>query len=307
MNLDESQIIDKFNQFRRPRLGRILGLMEKKRQFSTFLIWELLIELYATMKIAVIQTETPVACPALENLFGNLGKNLNLISSQKTFTGCLLQVQDADRKLIALKFTSSHRAERIRTYARTASNIINTLNTNELIKTFLVYEFQKLLEGELDIEREKRSLATMHKLAYDIPNIIVPKPLPQWESKHIVSMEWVEGTSLSPWTTYTPEDRCKLIEVIRTFHRRTVSEAGIFRYDNHWSNFILTSNGELAIIDYGSVINLDNFNSSASNKQLIIKDKGATNILSSRALAFLACNWAEYYLNLISSRGFYTR
>lgn len=307
MNLDESQIVDKLNQFRRPRLGRILALIEKKRQFSSFLIWEFLIELYATMKIAVIQTESPVVCPALENLFGNLGKNLNLISSQKTFTGCLLQVQDAHRKLIALKFTSSHRAERIRIYARTASNFINTFNINELIKRFLVYEFQRLLEGELDIEREKRNLATMHKLAYDIPNVIVPKPLPQWETEHIVSMEWIEGTRLSSWTTYTPKDRSKLIEVIRAFHRRTVSEAGIFRYDNHWSNFILKSNGKLAIIDYGSVIDLDNFNSSASNTQLIINDKSAANTPSSRALAILACNWAEYYLNLISSRGFYTR
>jgi predicted unusual protein kinase regulating ubiquinone biosynthesis (AarF/ABC1/UbiB family) len=113
-------------------------------------------------------------------------------------------------------------------------------------------------------------------------------------------MEWIEGEKLKPWSAYTIDQRRKLIEVVRTFHRESAARTNLFRYDNHWSNFIITPAGKLAILDFGTVIDLTEARKNTIDIQF------ARNTISSEQLTIAAYEWVEHYLTLISSQGFYT-
>lgn len=120
-----------------------------------------------------------------------------------------------------------------------------------------VGEFRKTLSGELDYRREAENLETFahHLEAY--PNIYVPKPIWDYSSSRVLTMEMVSGekvTRISELRRIDPSE--PLDELAADLLRAYLDQVfvhGLIHADPHPGNVLLTTDGRLALLDLGMV------------------------------------------------------
>lgn len=117
----------------------------------------------------------------------------------------------------------------------------------------ILSEFRRMLLRELDYSEEAQNLTTMgHNLAA-FPRIVVPQPIDDYSTGHVLTMEYVTGqkiTSLSPVVRVELDGDALAEELFKAYLQQILVD-GFFHADPHPGNVFLTDDGRIALLDLG--------------------------------------------------------
>lgn len=116
-------------------------------------------------------------------------------------------------------------------------------------------EFRKTLVRELDYRREAQNLITLGKNLEDFKLIVVPKPIDDYTTSRILTMEYVRGvkiTRLSDVAKLELPGKELAKELFRAYLQQILID-GFFHADPHPGNVFVTDDGRVALLDLGQV------------------------------------------------------
>lgn len=116
-------------------------------------------------------------------------------------------------------------------------------------------EFRRSLMRELDYGQEARNLRTLGANLADFRLIIVPSPIEDFTTSHVLTMDYIRGrkiTSLSP-LAILGLDGAQLAEELFRAYLKQILVDGFFHADPHPGNLFLTDDGRIALVDLGMV------------------------------------------------------
>jgi ubiquinone biosynthesis protein len=124
--------------------------------------------------------------------------------------------------------------------------------------TGVLDEFRSAMLVELDYREEARNLNALADSLAEYPHILVPRPIWDYSTERVLTMEYVQGTNLanlSPVATLEADRRGLLEELFQAYlHQALVT--GLVHADPHPGNVFLTPDGSLALIDVGMVLRI---------------------------------------------------
>ncbi|HEX6910197.1 MAG TPA: AarF/ABC1/UbiB kinase family protein [Longimicrobium sp.] len=116
-------------------------------------------------------------------------------------------------------------------------------------------EFRRTLLSELDYRREARNMATLDANLAEFERIIVPRPVDDYSTGRVLTMEYVRGrniSKLSPLARMEADGRVLAEELFRAYLKQILVD-GFFHADPHPGNVFLTDDGRIALLDVGMV------------------------------------------------------
>lgn len=123
----------------------------------------------------------------------------------------------------------------------------------------MVEEFADQLNKELNFVLEANYMDKFREHFRRDEYIKIPKIFWKYTNIDIITMEYIEGVSvddidiLKKWNI----DMVKLSEIGVDFYLRQVFEFGFFHADPHPGNFLVTKEGDIAILDFGIIGKVD--------------------------------------------------
>lgn len=122
----------------------------------------------------------------------------------------------------------------------------------------LIGQLRGQLERETDYRTEAASLARYAELLADEPDVVVPRPLVEMTTRHVLAMEFVPGVPIAElWQKPSAQARRDRVAT-RVLHvvLRELFEFGFMQSDPNFANFLV--DGEtLVCLDLGSAIEID--------------------------------------------------
>ena len=115
-------------------------------------------------------------------------------------------------------------------------------------------EFRKSMLRELDFRQEALHLVTLANNLKEIPEIVIPQPVPSYSSSRLLTMEFVAGvkiTSLGPLAKMELDGE-RLADALFRAYLKQMLRDGLFHADPHPGNVFLVD-GKIALIDLGMV------------------------------------------------------
>jgi predicted unusual protein kinase regulating ubiquinone biosynthesis (AarF/ABC1/UbiB family) len=116
-------------------------------------------------------------------------------------------------------------------------------------------EFKTTLLHELDYQREAANLNTIANNLKQFSRIHVPRPVADYTTRSVLTMEFVEGTKiteLSPLARLDIDGEGLAEELFKAYLKQVLVD-GIFHADPHPGNIFLTDDGRVALLDLGMV------------------------------------------------------
>jgi predicted unusual protein kinase regulating ubiquinone biosynthesis (AarF/ABC1/UbiB family) len=122
----------------------------------------------------------------------------------------------------------------------------------------MVEEFRGSLLGELDYRQEADNLKVLGDILADFDRIVVPRPIDDYTTSRVLTMEYVEGRSIDSLGPLrrTELDCEDLADQLIGAYLQQVLVHGFFHADPHPGNVLLTSDHRLALVDLGMVAKL---------------------------------------------------
>lgn len=120
-------------------------------------------------------------------------------------------------------------------------------------------QFRKTLLRELDYRQEAQNLVTLGRNLEKYDLIVVPKPIDDYSTSRVLTMEFVSGTKvtkLSP-VARVELDGEKLAEQLSKAYLDQILVDGFFHADPHPGNIFITEDYRLALIDLGMVARIE--------------------------------------------------
>lgn len=117
----------------------------------------------------------------------------------------------------------------------------------------ILAEFKSSILQELDYQREASNLTTMAANLKDFPHILVPRPVLDYCSRNVLTMDYVSGakiTSLSPIAQLDLNGDALAEELFKAYLKQVLID-GFFHADPHPGNIFLTDDGQVALLDLG--------------------------------------------------------
>ncbi len=124
------------------------------------------------------------------------------------------------------------------------------LRENDVDQYFREVEARLLEETDYSLELERSmhlSVSSSH-----LENIRFPKYYPELSSRHVLSMEWIDGQQLDLFADGNPSqsERDLIGQALWDFYSHQVHDLNLFHADPHPGNF-LVSEGRLCVLDFG--------------------------------------------------------
>jgi ubiquinone biosynthesis protein len=119
----------------------------------------------------------------------------------------------------------------------------------------LLEEFKATLLGELDYLREASNLEKVGETLKDTPRIRVPRPVHDYTTHSVLTMEFIHGTKitkLSPLARLDINGEVLADELFRAYLKQVLVD-GLFHADPHPGNIFLTDDNKIALLDLGMV------------------------------------------------------
>ena len=119
----------------------------------------------------------------------------------------------------------------------------------------LVRELRKTLFRELDYLREAGHLVRLRENLEDFDTIVVPRPVEDYTTSRVLTMELVEGTKidrLSPLVRIEVPGKRLADDLFRAYLRQVLVD-GFFHADPHPGNVFLTRDHRIALLDLGMI------------------------------------------------------
>ena len=123
----------------------------------------------------------------------------------------------------------------------------------------IVEEFRRSLSREMDFEMELLSMLRYAEMFSDEPKLHVPTPYPEYSSKRVLVMEYVEGIKVSERRSLIDAgvDLPSIVETGMRITLRSIFEFGFFHADPHPGNFFVRSDGSIVLLDFGMMGSLE--------------------------------------------------
>ena len=114
-------------------------------------------------------------------------------------------------------------------------------------------EFGRRIFDEMDYTQEGKNAERFADLYGNLKDIYVPLIHWDYTSRHVLTMEWIEGTKLTKLDEIQAQgiDARYLIELGVQCSLRQLLEHGFFHADPHPGNLLATPEGKLAYLDFG--------------------------------------------------------
>jgi predicted unusual protein kinase regulating ubiquinone biosynthesis (AarF/ABC1/UbiB family) len=119
----------------------------------------------------------------------------------------------------------------------------------------MIREFEKSLADELDYRKEAGNLERLGESLERFDRLLVPRPIEDYSSARVLTMEYVSGrklSELSPLTRMEMEGP-ELAEQLFEAYLQQILVDGFFHADPHPGNLYVTSDHRIALLDLGMV------------------------------------------------------
>ncbi|MCM8539161.1 MAG: AarF/UbiB family protein [Lentisphaeraceae bacterium] len=119
--------------------------------------------------------------------------------------------------------------------------------------TSILLELKKSLIQELDYLREAENLSTLRKNLKGFKKLIVPKPIKDYTSSKVLTMEYIDGvkiTDLNP-VTRIGDSKKKLADKLFHAYLQQILVDGFYHADPHPGNLLITRDNKIGLIDLG--------------------------------------------------------
>ncbi|NLR92727.1 ABC1 kinase family protein [Flammeovirga agarivorans] len=132
---------------------------------------------------------------------------------------------------------------------------VRMMGLNEKDVDHYMKEVEVMLLSETDYELELKRSQKITKDCSHIENIHFPEYYPEYSSKKILTMDWLDGKHVSEFLEDNPsqEVRNKIGQALWDFYDYQVHQMKEVHADPHPGNFLIDSEGSLGIIDFGCV------------------------------------------------------
>lgn len=144
--------------------------------------------------------------------------------------------------------------------AHLAENYSKQLKPYQPIK--LVSGFSKTLFNEFDFKKELSNIEQFDRNFSDNKLLVMPKVFPKYSGRRVLTMEKIEGKSITELTDgdFTDEEKSSIVFNGAKAFMDMVFIYNFYHSDPHPGNFFIQSNGSVALIDFGMVgrLNADN-------------------------------------------------
>lgn len=128
-------------------------------------------------------------------------------------------------------------------FARKFPALVERLDTVALLDEFAYRFFQ-----ELDYNKECDNGLKIKEQMKVLPMVVIPSNYPEYTARRVHVAEWIEGEKLSQSKA---DDVGALVNLGVITYLTQLLEAGFFHADPHPGNMMRTSDGKLAILDFG--------------------------------------------------------
>ena len=210
--------------------------------------------------------------PILIKEFGNLD-GFNYIEPKAVHAASIGQVHKGclkDGTIVAIKVQYPNLAKSVKSDLQNMKKIVKIANIMPNMSNYdQVFEaVETLFIQELDFLREKNYYDIYLEKFKDNPNIIVPKTISNFSTKHVLTTEWIEAESLQQWinkhakSMHTDPEIIKkrdklgitLLELVFT----EIFQLKHIQSDPNPANFLVTENADLVLLDFGATQELNN-------------------------------------------------
>ena len=116
-------------------------------------------------------------------------------------------------------------------------------------------EFRREIALETDYEREALHARQYRGWVARFPDLVVPEVIDSHSGKRVLTLELVRGVTLGQFASTSTDDAARLrvsSQLVRAIYGPFLL-AGEIHADPHPGNFLVTDDGKLAILDFGSV------------------------------------------------------
>lgn len=209
--------------------------------------------------------------PILLKEFGNLD-GFSYIDTKAIHAASIGQVHKAclkDGTSVAIKIQYPDLEKSVKSDLQNMKKIVKIANFMPNMDNYdqVFQAVEMLFIQELDFIREKNYYDIYFEKFKHNPNIIVPKTIPYYSTKNVLTTEWIEAESLQQWlnkhsqSMHTDPELIKkrdklgaiLLELvfIEIFHLKHIQS------DPNPANFLVTQNADLALLDFGATQELN--------------------------------------------------
>lgn len=124
--------------------------------------------------------------------------------------------------------------------------------------TTLLEEFRAAMLVELDYREEAKNLSILADSLTEYPRIVVPRPILDYSTERVLTMEYIRGTNLSHLSqaALLEIDRKALLDELFRAYLHQALVTGFVHADPHPGNVFLTQDGNLALLDVGMVLRI---------------------------------------------------
>jgi predicted unusual protein kinase regulating ubiquinone biosynthesis (AarF/ABC1/UbiB family) len=122
----------------------------------------------------------------------------------------------------------------------------------------LLEQFRKAIVAELDYAREAGNLAMLRRIVEPWPRLHVPRPVPDYSTGRVLTMDFVLGRKVTELTPIgrTDLDGGPIVDDLFAAYLQQILVEGFFHADPHPGNVLLMPDDRLALIDLGMVARL---------------------------------------------------
>lgn len=115
-------------------------------------------------------------------------------------------------------------------------------------------EVIKHIAQELDYTQELAHQERFRELVKDLPGMAVPRPYATHTGKNVLTMDYVKGRTLREVAESAPQElRDRVGVAIFRFTLGLAMGRGVFNTDPHPGNYLVTDDGTVTFLDFGSV------------------------------------------------------
>src|SRR3984957_13286945 len=160
-----------------------------------------------------------------------------------TDVACKLQYPDmpstveADLRQLKLAMAVYHRMD-------------NAIQQDEIYK-----ELRERLREELDYEREAAQMRLYGLMLKEHPSVHVPVPMPEFSTKRLLTMTWLDGRPLMHRLAEDPpqEERNRIAEALFRAWYVPFYRYGVIHGDPHLGNYQVRPDGTVNLLDFGAI------------------------------------------------------
>lgn len=124
---------------------------------------------------------------------------------------------------------------------------------------YVYTQVSKMIEEELDFEKEAKSMVEIGDNIKDIEGIIVPKLYPEYSTKRVLVSGFCEGVKINN-TKQLEEwglDKRVIANRLIAAYCQMVFDDGFYHADPHPGNILVQKDGTIVLLDFGAVATLD--------------------------------------------------